>query len=354
MKQITLLILVLFVFKLSYSQEINFETAKKIYDKNRTEFDETHNDSIISYNYITKRKEIIELPYKPVVKSKEPYIGNYSPINLNELNNLQKFKNSDISFMFRTRDLLNNIYSFPSSAVTKIVKFKDGKETDGCTATFVDNRFLITAAHCLLDDTGINPDSIALYTLYDNGNYDKKVMVKNIYYKKEFLPNSLDFNCYDIALIEIEEELGNELGHIGILSDLKNKEQLGTSKSLYNFSYPHQSFASKLEQNINNQPDSIRLSTLKEIELINYQTPDFSSKNQYFRVGNFNLDNLHSIFYKTPYAIAGQSGSSWISKDFYFYATTAMWLEQFENLENDCRLKNEVLSSFIQIIENNK
>lgn len=47
MKQITLLILVLFIFKFSYSQEINFETAKKIYDKNRTEFDETHNDSII-------------------------------------------------------------------------------------------------------------------------------------------------------------------------------------------------------------------------------------------------------------------------------------------------------------------
>ena len=351
MKKNTLLILILFSFKFSYSQEIDFDTAKKIYDKNRTEFNITNKDSIIKYNFNSKKKEVVSLSYKADVKSKRPHIGNYPASNLMEFSGLPKFKTSDISFIYRTRDLLNNINSFPSSAVTKIVKFKDGEETDGCTATFISDRFLITAAHCLVDDAGVNPDSLTLYTLYDNGNYDKKVMVKNIYYKKDFLPNSLDFDCYDIALIEIEEKLGNDLGYIGILSDLENEKQLNTSKKLYNFSYPHQSFASKLEKVLSTQPDSLRLSTLKEIELINYRTPDFNLKNQYLTVGHFNLDNLHSIFYKTPYAIAGQSGSSWISEDFYFYATTAMWVEQFGNLENDCRLKKEVLSSFIQIIE---
>lgn len=352
MRKITSLVLILFVFKLSYSQEIDFEAAKEIYNKYRTEFDINHKDSIIKYNFNTQKKEVITLPYKPIVESKKPHIGNYPPINLVEFNDLLKFKNLDVSFMFRTRNLLNNTPSFPSSAVAKIIKFKDGEEAGGCTATFVSDRFLITAAHCLVDATGVNPDSIALYTLYDNGNYDKKVAVKNIYYKKEFSPISLDFNCYDIALIEIEEDLGAKLGYIGILSDLDNEKQLNSSKKLYNFSYPHQSFAANLEKDLNTQSDSIRLATQKEIELINYRTPDFNPKSQYLTVGHFNLDNLHSIFYKIPYAIAGQSGSSWVSKDFYFYATVAMWIEQFENLENDCRLNNEVLSSFIQIIEN--
>lgn len=350
MKKILLLFIGIAFSTSVFSQELDYTTVKKLFEKSRKKFDKSKMDSIIKYNLNDKKREILALPYKQF-NSKKPHIGTYLPKKLNTINNYPKSERSDVSLLYRTRDIFKSNHFFPSSAVTKIVKYSNGKETGGCTATFIDERFLITATHCVLNTENKNPDEIKVKILYDNDKYSKEIKVKNIYYNKDYNPISLDFDCYDIALLEIDEPLGKELGYIGILSDEENDKSLNENRTFYNFSYPHMSFAEKLEEKLNTENDSIKNKTLLEIEKINYYTPDFSKTNQYFRIGTFLIDDSNALIYQIPYALAGQSGSAWVSENYYFYGVVSAWIEQFGNRDFDCRLRKEVLSSFIQIIE---
>src|SRR5690606_29320126 len=114
--------------------------------KNRTQISPNEKDSIVRINFSTGQKDIIALPYRKNTASIAPKIGNYQQLDIIEYVGLPKLAHSNNSLMLRTRDLFDSIAFYPASTVTKIVKFKDGKAGEGCTATFVGGRFLITAA----------------------------------------------------------------------------------------------------------------------------------------------------------------------------------------------------------------
>mgnify|MGYP001062832130 CR=1 FL=1 len=80
-------------------------------------------------------------------------------------------------------------------------------------------------------------------------------------------------------------------------------------------------------------------------------TPDFNKRNQYFEVLNVFLDNQKNLKYTMPYSIPGKSGSSRISKDYYLYGVRSVYYNGFET-SKDVMIRNEILNSFIQIIQN--
>ena len=201
-------------------------------------------DSIIQYNLSTKKEKILTFKTNSVTKSVMPSLGKYPPIDLRKYNSLPKMKGSQASLLFRTRDVMDNMKQFPITAVTKMVTFKDGKEAGGCTATFVNERFLITAAHCIKDPSGAYKDKAVLKILFDNGQEEKTIDVKKAYYKKHYMEGTpFDANNYDIALLEIDEPLGKDLAYLGLLSQSEMDKRLNTWQTMYSFNYPHMSSA---------------------------------------------------------------------------------------------------------------
>ncbi|RKE94810.1 trypsin-like serine peptidase [Ichthyenterobacterium magnum] len=309
-------------------------------------------DSIIQYNLLTKKEKILTFKTNAVTKSVKPSLGKYPPIDLKKYNYLPKMKNSQASLLFRTRDVVDNMKQFPITAVTKIVTFKDGKEAGGCTATFVNERFLITAAHCIKDPNGAYKDKAELKILFDNGHAEKTVDVKNAYYKKHYMEGTpFDANSYDIALVEIDEPLGKDLGYLGLLSQTEMDKRLNTWQTMYSFSYPHMSSAESNELKMEKEKnDSLKIKYKKTIQKTRLVTPDFNKRNQYFEVLNVFLDNQKNLKYTMPYSISGKSGSSRISKDYYLYGVRSVYYNGFET-SKDVMVRNEILNSFIQIIQ---
>ncbi len=333
------------------AQNPKFERMNRLISHFEKDYSSHEVDSIIQYNLIDKTKKILPFKKETVTKSIKPHIGKYSPLYLKKYKSLPKLKESEASFLFRTRDLVDNMKQFPITSVTKMLKYKKGKRTTGCTATFVNERFLITAAHCIYNPKEGYPDKVELKILYDNGVGEKTVDVKKVYHKKHYQEGTpFDANSYDISLIEIEEPLGKDLGYLGLFSQTELNNRLNTWQTMYSLSYPHISSADLKEIEMNNEKvDSLKNKYKAEIQKSRGATPDFNKRNQYFEVLNVFLDNQKNYKYIMPYSIPGKSGSARISEDYYLYGVRSVFLNNYKT-SMDIMLRNEILNSFIQIM----
>lgn len=123
-------------------------------------------------------------------------------------------------------------------------------------------------------------------------------------------------------------------------------------ETLYSFSYPHISYAKKIEEEFlkKEKNDSTRNEIKLKIKKANYKTPDFNRTNQYFEKVNVFLAETDNYYYKLPNVIPGKSGSPKITSNYYLYGVESLYIEQFDDTHRDCMLRKEILSSFIQII----
>lgn len=354
-KRIFSLLITIFISNLTLAQNPKFKRANRLLSHFEKDYSSHKTDSIVQFDLSSRAKKILTFKREIATKGIKPHTGKYAPIRLSKYSSLPKLKESNASFLFRTHHLVDSMQQYPITAVAKTLQYRKGDRTRGCTATFVSENFLITAAHCFYDNSKGYPDKIELKIMYDNGIAERIVNVKKVYHKKHYREGvPFDANSYDIGLIEIEEPLGKELGYIGLLSQVELDKKFNSWQKMYSFSYPHTSSAEldELEMKSKKFDASKRKKYVEKIQKSRLLTPDFSNRNQYFEVLNIFLDNQKNYKYIIPYSIPGKSVSARISEDFYLYGVRSFYLNNAK-ISIDVQPRNEILNSFIKIIKGN-
>ena len=148
--------------------------------------------------------------------------------------------NSHFSGMLAIGNFINN-EQFPASATVKIVSFRGDTALDRCSGMLVGNKYVLTAAHCVLKDADAWLDiKVFVPDLYVKPGFDRgqdskfgKIKVLKTYLYKSYFQGK---SKKDIALLELEDSVGEKTGWVGLGFEEEKQKILNTR--FVNFSYP--------------------------------------------------------------------------------------------------------------------
>jgi len=226
----------------------------------------------------------------------------------------------------------NYIHSeqFPASATVKIVSINSDTFWDRCSGMLVGKKYVLTAAHCVVNDLDALADlkefvpNLFIKPGFNNGIESKFGTVKvsrTFIFKSYFNGNSKK----DIALLELEEPIGEKTGWVSM--GFENDRQKALSTRYLNFSYPMDASRLNLTKEVNG--DTLCLKT---------GFPDLVS---------YDYIGIRSA------GIPGESGSLLLAEDengFTTYAVRNFSEEKFSFY----RLKEEDVLAFYQLINTTK
>ncbi len=239
------------------------------------------------------------------------------------VNVIQQTQFSDIA----RADQFFDIEKYPVRTAIRLVYYRNGKRRGACSGIMVGRNMVLTAAHCVCDilDKSFKYDSLEIIPGYNNGNINPLLstsFVEKIYFPKMYYDNGYS----DIALLQLQEPVGEKIGWIGMAFTLD--PFYFDNKVLHKFSYPA----------VPNPDDT---------------TQKFNGDTLYYNYGFIDKLDKNSIGLKSPYSygIPGQSGSSLFYTDNYDYITFGVltWSHQYYHFQ----ITNSVFFQFKDIIENN-
>ena len=177
-------------------------------------------------------------------------IGNFNQ-NVEDLNQLPPTSNLSANDAFTADQLAAtefDLNSYPVRTSVKIFKNKFPSPSNLCSGSFISQKHILTAAHCISNpnSNSLSVDSFLVCPVYDQGEENSNfgcLVATKAYFLKDWKIAGEDF-----AILELEEPLGQLTGWIGVGFD--ETTEILRDNIFYKFTYPNLSMNPQ-EQNYN-------------------------------------------------------------------------------------------------------
>ncbi len=269
---------------------------------------------------------------------------------------------STFSPLYRARDVMD-VAAYPANAIAKMFRLDpDGRRSgNACTASFVGDRYLITAAHCIVNlNTGIRFAGFEVVPMFDRGGSPMEaVQVTDAWLPYAMLADiragvggAIENGCNDIAIVRVSAPAGDETRWLSIRAFADG----GPEAVYHRFSYPHMGATAGLKAALANldeqdMPEANRAAIAaaigKRIEEEQALEPDFSPENLYYQFGGVETVGTDYIGQSIAYALPGQSGSVLLDEN---HAAVAVLSRTYDGVSYSCRLSLRDIGVFQAIM----
>ncbi|MBK9450274.1 MAG: trypsin-like serine protease [Bacteroidetes bacterium] len=150
------------------------------------------------------------------------------------------FPGSQFSQLARA-ELFDPVTDFPARTAIRIWYWEDDTLRNDCSGMMVGDQFVLTAAHCVytpfFGQTWLG-DSLLVAPAYDNGQFQPNLPTSKVSHCYIFKKHYDNNGWHDIALLQLQEPIGQTTGHIGMAFTADTSYFSG--KVFHKYSYPMQ------------------------------------------------------------------------------------------------------------------